>query len=235
MWTRVQTTFWRFSLCIRRPNTKIITIHRSSSQISTIVTSIFEPIPREELVTKFKSRLRDRQFLPGSSEGGFPEFLAEPRDSFPLGVCVLNSNQFTLAELTTKCMEYVKENVADSPAVLFRGLPAKTADDFSVIAQAIQGQTLTFQGGMGNRLPVDKNAGTYTASDHPKPYTIELHNEMSYNDNFPSKVSRHVALACITSSHYSEARKARDTCGTISSPEFLRLFVTGWSPGETLG
>lgn len=153
---------------------------------------IFKPMPREELVTKFKSRLRGRQFLPGASEGGFPEFLEEPRESFPLGVRVLNSNQSSLAELATKCMEYVQENLSHNPAILFRGLPAKTAEDFSIIAQVIQGQTLTFQGGLGYRARVDEKVGTYTASEHPKPYSIELHNEMSFNDIFPSKVSRHV-------------------------------------------
>ena len=188
MSTRVLSTLWRFPYGLRRINSKI-TVHCSSSRLnSTTKASIFEPLPREELVTKFKSRLRGRQFLPGSSEGGFPEFLAEPRDSFPLGVRVNNSIQSSLTELTAKCMEFVEENISHSSAILFRGLPAKTAEDFCIIAQAVGGQTLTFHGGMGNRDSVDKDAGTYTASDHPKPYTIELHNEMSYNDNYPSKV-----------------------------------------------
>lgn len=95
----VLTSFWRLS---GPPRTPI--------RILSITTSgIFEPIPREELVTKLKSRLRDRQFLPGSSGGGFPEFLAEPRDSFPLGVRVNNRNQSSLAELSKKCMDYVEE------------------------------------------------------------------------------------------------------------------------------
>ena len=149
-------------------------------------------MPREELVTKFKSRLIGRQFLPGASEGGFPEFLAEPRESFSLGVRLLNSHQSSLAELTAKCMEYVEENLNRNPAILFRGLPAKTAEDFSIIAQVIQAQTLTFQGGLGYRARVDEKIGIYTASEHPKPYSIELHNEMSFNDIFPSKVSRHI-------------------------------------------
>lgn len=127
---RVFTTLWRLSSGLRRP------IHLWSSKLSTTSASIFEPIPREELVTKFKSRLRGRKFLPGSSGADFPEFLAEPRESFPLGVRVKNRNQSSLAELTAKCMEYVEENFSHSPAILFRGLPAKTAGDFSRIAWA---------------------------------------------------------------------------------------------------
>lgn len=194
MTARVRTTFWRFPSGFRTHSRKI-TVHLSSLQIPTATaatSSIFEPIPREELVTKFKSRLRDRQFLPGSTGGGFPEFLAEPRDSFPLGVRVNNRNQSSLAQLTEKCMEYVEENFPHSPAILFRDLPAKTAEDFSIIAQAIKGKTLTYDGGTAFRTQIDKSAGTYTASIDPPSYTIEPHNEMSFNDVFPSKVSRYI-------------------------------------------
>jgi len=194
MATQVMSTFAlarirRLSLGLLRQCRKII--YLSSSQLSTTSTaSIFEPIPREKLVPKFKSRLRGRQFLPGSSEGGFPEFLAEPRDSFPLGVQVNNSNQSSLTELTAKCMEYVEENFSHSPAILFRGLPAKTAEDFTTIAQAVPGKTMTYEGGTAFRTQVDKSAGTYTASIDPPSYTIEPHNEMAFNEIFPSKVGR---------------------------------------------
>ena len=124
--TRYVATFWRLlSGPLRRP----------IRTLSSTTASNFKPIPREDLVTKFKSRLRDRQFLPDSSGGGFPEFLAEPRDSFPLGVRVKNSNQSSLAELAEKCMDFIQENFWRSPAILFRGLPAGTAEDFSIIAK----------------------------------------------------------------------------------------------------
>ena len=194
MTARVLPTVCRYLSGFRTPSGKMSVHWFSSLQIPTPTTSsILEPIPRDELVTKFKSRLRDRQFLPGSTGGGFPEFLAEPRDSFPLGVRVNNRNQSSLAELTEKCMEYVEENFQHSPAILFRDLPAKTAEDFSIIAQAIKGKTLTYDGGTAFRTQIDKSAGTYTASIDPPSYTIEPHNEMSFNDVFPSKVSRYAA------------------------------------------
>ena len=177
---RVLTTFRRLSFGPLKAPIRIL---------STTTGAIFEPIPREELVTKFKSRLRDRQFLPGSSGGGFPEILAEPRDSFPLGVRVNNRNQSSLAELTEKCMDYVKEHFSCNPAILFRGLPAETAEDFSIIAKGTQEKSLTYDGGTALRTQVDKNADTYTASNEANCYTVELHNEMAYNDVFPSKVS----------------------------------------------
>jgi len=85
-------------------------------------------------------------------------------------------------------MDYVEENFPHSPAILFRDLPAKTAEDFSIIAQAIKGKTLTYDGGTAFRTQIDKSAGTYTASIDPPSYTIEPHNEMAFNDVFPSKV-----------------------------------------------
>ena len=140
-------------------------------------------------MTKFKSRLRGRKFLPGSSRAVFPEFLAEPRDSFPLGVRVKNGNQASLSELAAQCMEYLEENFSHSPAILFRDLPAKTAGDFSRIAQAIPDKGMLYEGGSGFRVQVSKDVGIYTASDDPSDYTIEMHNELTYSNVFPSKVS----------------------------------------------
>ncbi|KAJ7374073.1 hypothetical protein OS493_009404 [Desmophyllum pertusum] len=176
MTSRVLTTFWRVSPGFKRP-----------SRALSSITSIFETIPREELVTKFKSRLRDRPFLPGSTGGGFPEFLAEPRDSFPHGVRVHNRNQSSLAELTEKCMEYMEENIAHSPAILFRDLPAKTTEDFITIAKTSQ-MNRSYIGGTGYRTLLDEESGVATGTDDPPELTAEPHNEMSYIPNFPAKV-----------------------------------------------
>lgn len=165
-------------------------------------TDIFEPLPREELVTKFKSKLRDREFTPGSTQGGFPEFLAEPRDSFPLGVRIHNPYQASLAELTSKCMEFIEENHPQCPAILFRGLPARTADDFSTIAGKISGEPFSYEvGGSTYRQQVDKSAKTYTSSDEPPESTMDPHNEMSYLNTWPKKIF----FYCI--------KEADDNCG----------------------
>ncbi|XP_078372637.1 dapdiamide synthesis protein DdaC-like [Oculina patagonica] len=175
------------TICTRKvPLAHIIRFVSNYKMQST--TNIFEPIPKEELVTKFKTKLRDREFTPGSSEGGFPEFLAEPRDSFPLGVRVQNPNHASLAELTARCMEFVEENHPKTPAILFRGLPAKTADDFSTIANEIPWKPLVYEGGSAFRTQVDKNAKTYTASEDPMEVTIDMHNEMSYLGSYPKKL-----------------------------------------------
>ena len=150
---------------------------------------IFQLLPREELVTKFKSRLKDRPFIIGSTGEGFPEFLGEPRESFPHGVRVTNPHQSSLAQLTAKCMEYVEENHAQHPAILFRGLPAETAQDFATIGKGIPWKGMTNEGGASFRQKIDESVGIYTANDDPDDLAIDPHNELSYVKVFPSKVS----------------------------------------------
>ena len=179
----------KFPFRLSRRTPMAYKIYSSSSLLSSTSTAIFQPLPREELVTKFKSRLKDRPFMVGSTGEGFPEFLGEPRDSFPHGVLVNNPLQSSLAQLTVKCMEYVEENLADYPAILFRNLPAQTAQDFSVIARGIPWKAVTYKGGVTYRTKIDKNAGTYTANDDPGEISINPHNELSYTDVYPSKVS----------------------------------------------
>ena len=148
---------------------------------------IFQPLPREELVTKFKSRLKDRPFTVGSTGEGFPEFLGEPRESFPHGVRVINPHQSSLAQLTAKCMEYVEENHAQHPAILFRGLPAETAQDFATIGKGIPWKGMTYEGGASYRQKIDKSVRTYTANDDPENLSMDPHNELSYAKVFPSR------------------------------------------------
>ena len=179
----------KFPFRLSRRTPTAYNICSSSSLLSSTSTDIFQPLPREELVTKFKSRLKDRPFTVGSTGEGFPEFLGEPRDSFPHGVFINNPHQSSLAQLTVKCVEYVEENLADYPAILFRNLPAQTAQDFSIIAQGIPWKSLTYEGGTSFRTKIDKNVGTYTANNDPDEITISPHNEMSYTDVYPSKVS----------------------------------------------
>ena len=173
--TSVQNIIWSYST--------------QQSQKNPTSRSIFQPLPKEELVTKFKSRLKDRPFTVGSTGEGFPEFLGEPRESFPHGLRVINPYQSSLAELTAKCMEYVEENHAQHPAILFRGLPAETAQDFSTIAKEIPWKGMTYEGGASFRQKIDESVGTYTVNDDPDDVTIDLHNEMSYTKVYPSKVS----------------------------------------------
>ena len=159
------------------------------SQENPTARTIFQPLSREELITKFKSRLKDRPFTVGSTGEGFPEFLGEARESLPHGLRVIYPHQSPLAELTAKCMEYIEENHAEHPAILFRGLPAETAQDFTTISKAIPWKGMDYRGGASFRQKIDKSAGTYTANDDPDDLSIDPHNELSFNKVHPTKVS----------------------------------------------
>ena len=163
---------------------------RSSSTQSSIQSLSFEPLPREDLVPRVMSRLKGRPFTQGSQGEGCPEYLAEPKESLPHGVLVHNPHQASLEELTIKCMEYVEDNITSTPAILFRNLPAQTAQDFSTIAKAIPWKGLEYKGAPNFRNKADKEAGTYTANDDPCHFSIAPHNELSYTNAYPSKVRR---------------------------------------------
>ena len=182
----IRASFYRFPT-FRFSVPRAHLVHNKTRNLFS--TGTFKPLPREEMLTKFKSRIKDRPSMAGSTGEGFPEFLAEPRESFPHGVLVTNPQQSSLAQLTAKCMEYVEENLIHHPAILFRNLPGQTEEDFSIIAREIPGKALTYEGGASFRQRIDGNIGTYTANNDPDEISIDPHNEMSYNNVYPSKVS----------------------------------------------
>ncbi|XP_074621738.1 dapdiamide synthesis protein DdaC-like isoform X2 [Acropora palmata] len=160
-------------------------IRSSSTQSSSLS---FEPLPREDLVPRVMSRLKGRPFIQGSQGDGCPEYLAEPKESLPHAVLVHNPNQASLEELTIKCMEYVEDNIVRTPAILFRNLPAETAQDFSTIAKAIPWKGLEYKGSPNYRVKADKEAWTYHANEDPCHISIAPHNELSFTNAYPSKI-----------------------------------------------
>ena len=189
MSTFVFTLAWRQSsrFCHIRP-IKHATSNVLSTKTSSVTGRIFEQIPKEELAPKTRPRLRDREFLPGSTGEGFPEFLAEPSHFFPVGVRVNTRDKSSLSELGAHCMEYIKKNLTNSQAILFRGLPAETAEDFLALTQGMRGKPMNNEGGNTPRPEELQNSDIYSASTEPGVYTIELHNELAYAKTFPRKV-----------------------------------------------
>ena len=169
---------------------------RSSTTKSSIQSLSFEPLSREDLVPRVMSRLKGRPFMQGTEGDGCPEYLAEPKESLPHAVWVHNPHQASLEELTIKCMEYVEDNIIRTPAILFRNLPAQTAQDFSTIAKAIPWKGLEYKGSPNYRVKADKEAGTYNANDDPSHISIAPHNELSFTNAYPSKVCRILWKIC---------------------------------------
>ena len=151
-----------------------------------------QALPREELLMNDKIRLRDRQYLPGSTGGGFPEFLAEPRESFPHGVQI-GGEQSTVRDTADQCRAYIDKSLPEHGAILFRNLPMRTPDEFSVFVKKLGYEAATNEGGSAHREEVDANASTYTVSNEPPEMNIEMHNEMAYKAKFPRKVNSRCA------------------------------------------
>lgn len=85
-------------------------------------------------------------------------------------------------------MEYAQENNSQIPAIVFRGLTAKTAEDFLIITQAIKGKPLSYAGGNVSRPRAIEKSEIYQATTEDQAVTIELYHEMAYSSSFPSKV-----------------------------------------------
>ncbi|XP_066299126.1 dapdiamide synthesis protein DdaC-like [Branchiostoma lanceolatum] len=135
-------------------------------------------------------QIRGRAFLPGSESPKFPELLSPPRTGDAPRVFVPSGSVGTLPE---DCAVEVRRVVhdlmktRDEGAVLFRGLPLSTTQDFSRVVNNLGlKMTRSYKGGIGIRRQTDESV--YTASDEPPEWCIEPHNELAQSNNSPEKV-----------------------------------------------
>ncbi|CAH1243672.1 Hypp7138 [Branchiostoma lanceolatum] len=134
------------------------------------------------------ARIRGRKWLPGSASPNYPEFLKPPKDGYPY--------VFTPKDGTTAspegCAVAVRKVVHEvleknkNGAVLFRGLPLQTAEDFSRVVNNMGLKLMRYEGGGAVRSEIAKDVNT--ASDEPPEFCIEPHNELVYTSHFPEKV-----------------------------------------------
>ena len=99
--------------------------HTGSSDIKTTTwtsASHFSHLSIQELTLGYKPPIAERPFLPGSSSGGFPEFLPGPKkDSlFPVAYKVNNPEQFDIKTWSHVCRELVDAELALYGAILIR-------------------------------------------------------------------------------------------------------------------
>ena len=98
--------------------------HTGSSDIKTTTwssASHFSRLSTQELALGYKPPIAERPFLPGSSSGGFPEFLPGPKDSlFPIAYKVNNPEQFDVKAWSHVCRELVDAELASYGAILIR-------------------------------------------------------------------------------------------------------------------
>ncbi|XP_078575906.1 dapdiamide synthesis protein DdaC-like isoform X1 [Branchiostoma floridae x Branchiostoma japonicum] len=134
------------------------------------------------------ARIRGRKWLPGSASPNYPEFLKPPKDGFPYVFTPQEDTTASPEECAVAVRKVVREVLerSNNGAVLFRGLPLQTAEDFSRVVNSLGLKLMWYEGGVAVRSEIAK--GVNTASDEPPEFCIEPHNELSYTSHFPEKI-----------------------------------------------
>lgn len=70
-------------------------------------------------------------------------------------------------------------------AVLFKGLPMASAEDFGSMVSAMKGKELQYLGGIVPRSRVSKSV--YTSTELNEKFPIKIHQEMAYQNDYPDR------------------------------------------------
>lgn len=114
-------------------------------------------------------------------------------EKFPTIITPINSSvTFTdLISQLKKNKNFIEKLILKQGALLFRGFPVHTANDFSQLIEALDfGQFVNYIGGDSPRTHVEKKV--YTSTEAPPDFHIHLHQEMSFIKKFP----RHIYFFC---------------------------------------
>jgi hypothetical protein len=92
-------------------------------------------------------------------------------------------------------LAWVRENresldakASQSGAVLFRGLPLVTSDDFDAFIRAFEYPNFRYQDSLSNAVRVNRTERVFTANEAPPSVTICLHHEMAQTPTYPSRL-----------------------------------------------
>ncbi|CAH1243664.1 Hypp7136 [Branchiostoma lanceolatum] len=139
-------------------------------------------------LTAHPARIRGRKWLPGSHSPKFPEFLAPPKDGY-VNVFTPIEKLDCSPEQCAPSMRQVIHNVMErrkEGALLFRGMPLATAEDFSRALVNLGLKLTSYKGGGGIRHRLAEAVDT--ASDEPPDVCIEPHHDLAYTNHYPEKI-----------------------------------------------
>ena len=151
--------------------------------------SIFTELEFDELNTPLVP-LKNRKYLPGSALTEMPDYLSRKTHEnlkivkwkYPSVLSSVDKNSIGCDVRT-----FVDEFIKKYPAILIKGLPISTVECFKNLADDIGYNKMTYSSGSAFREKYFSNV--YAASDERMEFSIEPHNEMSYLEHAPSKVS----------------------------------------------
>ncbi|XP_078575914.1 uncharacterized protein LOC144861775 isoform X1 [Branchiostoma floridae x Branchiostoma japonicum] len=171
-------------------------------------------------LTAHPARIRGRKWLPGSHSPKFPEFLAPPKDGY-VHVFTPVEKVDCSPEECAPAMQQVIRNVLErrkEGALLFRGLPLATAEDFSRALVNLGLKLTSYKGGGGIRHQLAEAVDT--ASDEPPEFCIEPHHDLAYTNHYPEKIM----FFCIDPlPRVQGERRYWPMCGT-----FCRVWTKMW-------
>ncbi len=82
--------------------------------------------------------------------------------------------------------EILREKLLHHGGILFRGFNLQGPEDLEAVIQAVSGESLEYRERSSPRTAVSGNI--YTSTDYPPKYPIFLHNENSYQSQWPLKI-----------------------------------------------
>ncbi len=109
-------------------------------------------------------------------------------DPFPL-VLRCESPKATLDEVCAWIGEHageLKDQASRHGAILFRGFPVQTAEDFDRFVAAFGLENFAYEDSLSNAVRVNKTPRVFTANEAPPSVMIYLHHEMAQTPIYPS-------------------------------------------------
>jgi hypothetical protein len=130
-----------------------------------------------------------------TSKFGFsPEILSLPNqqeytgETFPLALGVKAGDIKQACEWIAENAEQTERQAATHGAVLIRGLPLSTPDDFDAAVVAFGLPNFTYEDSLSNAVRVVYTPRVFSANEAPPETTIFLHHEMAQTPVYPSKL-----------------------------------------------
>jgi hypothetical protein len=146
---------------------------------------------------------------------------------------ISNSKQF---DDVSALQGWVKENfdslhaqLQDSGAIVFRGFPIRSAEEFDQFALAFGFEPFTYEESLSNAVRINLTPRVFTANEAPPDVEIFLHHEMAQTPIYP----RHLFFCCLSA---ASKGGATPLCRSdLLWQEFRSTYLQHAEPFEALG
>ncbi|XP_064629153.1 uncharacterized protein LOC135488461 [Lineus longissimus] len=172
-----------------------------------------------------------RRHLPGSRNKKFPKHLQPWDQHFPHRLQVEDKIQSEdVSSFASRLRPKLDGLLHTHGAVLLKGLPIQSVEDFSCFYTGLGYELMTYVGGSGFRHSVAPNV--FTGSVDPPEYTVEPHNEMAYLPYWPHLIffycETEAEPGCGGENGLTDVRTVYDQLDPEVKEKFNRLGVRYW-------